>query len=95
MPDGPSPAALGDRVRNFLGRPNVVTIGTTGEDGAPHQAVAWFRLDPDGRILLNSRYPRRWPADLERDPRVSLAVLDGRDPMRWVGMSTDLSLTDR
>ena len=76
-----------DRIRAFLAAPNVVTIGTTGADGAPHQAVAWFRLDSDDRILLNSRYPRRWPADLQRDPRVSLAIQDAADPMRWVGLA--------
>ena len=83
----PAAAALSDRVRAFLQAPNVLTIGATGADGAPHQAVAWFRLDPDDRILLNSRYPRRWPADLQRDPRISLAVQDAADPMRWVGLS--------
>jgi PPOX class probable F420-dependent enzyme len=82
-----APAAIPDRVRAFLKAPNVVTIGTTGADGAPHQAVAWFRLEPNGRILLNSRPPRRWPADLQRDPRVSLAILDGTDQMRWVGLT--------
>ncbi len=82
-----APSALPDRVRAFLEAPNVVTIGTTGQDGAPHQAVAWYRLEPDDRILLNSRYPRRWPADLQRDPRVSLAVQDAADPMVWVGLS--------
>lgn len=78
---------LPDRVRAFLGAPNVVTIGTCGADGAPHQAVAWFRLDPDDRVLLNSRYPRRWPADLRRDPRVSLVIQDAADPARWVGLT--------
>ena len=83
----PAPAAIPDRVRAFLKAPNVVTIGTTGSDGAPHQAVAWFRLEPTGRILLNSRSPRRWPADLQRDPRVSLAIQDRNDQDRWVGIS--------
>jgi len=83
----PVPAAIPERIRTFLQAPNVATIGTIGADGAPHQAVAWFRLEPDGRILLNSRYPRRWPADLQRDPRISLAIQDAADPMRWVGLS--------
>jgi PPOX class probable F420-dependent enzyme len=80
-------AAIPDRIRAFLREPNVVTIGTTGADGEPHQAVAWFRLEPDDRILLNSRYPRRWPADLRRDPRISLAIQAAADPMGWVGLS--------
>ncbi len=85
--DLPAAVPLEDHLRTFLDAPHVVSIGTTGEDGAPHQAIAWYRLDPDDRILLNSRSPRRWPADLQRDGRVSLAVLDGDDSMRWVGLT--------
>ena len=55
-------------------------------DGEPHQAVIWFRLEPDGRILVNSRSPRRWPAELRRSGRGSLAVTDLEDPFRWVGL---------
>lgn len=83
----PDPVSLSDRIRDFLDEPHVASIGTTGEDGTPHQAIAWYRLDPDHRILLNSRAPRRWPADLLRDGRVSLAVLDGGDSLRWVGLT--------
>ena len=83
----PAAAPIPDSVRRFLEAPHVASVGTTGADGEPHQAIAWYRLDPDDRVLLNSRYPRRWPADLQRDPRVSLAVLDGQDSMRWVGIT--------
>lgn len=81
------PVHLSPRVRAFLAAVHAVTIGTSGSDGEPHQAVAWYRLDPDDRILLNSRWPRRWPTDLSRDGRCSLAILDEADPMRWVGLS--------
>lgn len=83
----PAPAHLSPRVRAFLEAVHPVTIGTTGPDGEPHQAVAWFRLESDDRILLNSRWPRRWPTDLSRDGRCSLAVLDGSDAMHWVGLA--------
>ncbi len=83
----PPAIPLPDHIRAFLDEPHVASIGTTGLDCNPHQAIAWYRLEPDGRILLNSRYPRRWPADLQRDGRVSLAVLDGGDAMRWVGLT--------
>lgn len=82
---GASP--LAPHVRAFLAAPRIVTIGTSGADGAPHQAAAWYRLEADDRILLNSRHPRRWPADLQRDGRVSLAILDAEDPLRWVGIT--------
>jgi PPOX class probable F420-dependent enzyme len=61
-------------------------LATTSADGEPHQAVIWYRLEPDGRILVNSRSPRRWPADLRRDGRASLAFTDLQDPFSWVGI---------
>ena len=84
--DLPPPAQLSDRVRQFLAGRLYPVLGTSGSDGEPHQAVIWFRLDPDERILVNSRSPRRWPDDLRRDGRASLAFTDLEDPFKWVGV---------
>ena len=84
--DLPPPAALSDAVRAFLEQPLYPSLATVGADGSPHQAVIWYRLDPDDRILVNSRAPRRWPDELRRAGRASLAVPDLDDPMRWVGL---------
>ena len=84
--DLPPPATLSDRVRSFLDRQLYPVLGTSGPDGEPHQAVIWYRLDPDGRILVNSRSPRRWPSELRRDGRASLAFTDLEDPFNWVGV---------
>lgn len=81
-----APQLLTARIRAFLAEPNYATLATAGADGEPHQALIWYRLDPDDRILVNSRSPRRWPTDLQRDERCSLAVTDIHDPMRWVGL---------
>jgi PPOX class probable F420-dependent enzyme len=85
----PSPTSidLSDPVRAFLDAPHFAVLATSGDDGAAHQAVIWYRLDPDGRILINSRSPRRWPSELQRNPRCSLAVFDEADPNRWVGLA--------
>jgi PPOX class probable F420-dependent enzyme len=85
--DLPGPAPLPDHVKEFLEQPHFATLATAAEDGAPHQAIIWYQLDPDGRVLVNSREGRRWPADLRRDPRLSLAVFYGVDPNRWVGIT--------
>ncbi|HET7182803.1 MAG TPA: pyridoxamine 5'-phosphate oxidase family protein [Candidatus Limnocylindrales bacterium] len=79
------PAELSERVRAFLDQPLYPTLATVGADGTPHQAVIWYRLEPDGRILVNSRSPRRWPDELRTAGRASLAFTDHDDPMRWVG----------
>jgi PPOX class probable F420-dependent enzyme len=88
--DVASPALISERARAFLAGPHYATLATVGDDGTPHQAVIWYRLDPDDRVLVNSRSPRRWPAELRRDARASLAVTDGADAMRWVGLQTVL-----
>ena len=81
------PGVLDDRFRRFLDVPRVAALATVAADGAPAQAVIWFRLDPDGTILVNSRLSRRWPTELLRSRRASLAVVDERDGMRWLGLS--------
>ena len=83
----PDTAVLSAAVREFLRQPFVVSIATVDPDGAPRQTVAWFRLDPDGRILLNSRTPRRWCTNLQRDGRLALSIVDDRDAYRWVGLT--------
>src|SRR4029078_4292676 len=74
-----SSISLTDRVRAFLDRPLFLSLATVDPDGAPRQAVIWYRLEDDGRILVNSRQGRRWPANLLRDGRVSLAITDPED----------------
>ena len=86
--DLPPPAPLPDHVREFLERPLYALIATVGAGRAPHQAVIWYRLDPDGRVLVNSRSPRRWPRELEQERQASLGFPDLDDPMRWVGLDT-------
>ena len=78
---------LTDRHRDFLRAPRYATLATVDPDGGPRQAVAWYDLAADDRILLNSRHGRRWPANLLRDGRVAIAVIDGANPEAWLGVT--------
>ncbi|MEX2184589.1 MAG: TIGR03618 family F420-dependent PPOX class oxidoreductase [Chloroflexota bacterium] len=77
---------LSDRLRTFLDDTHFAAIATLAEDGSPHQAVIWYTLDADD-LIINSAVGRRWPADLRRDPRLSVAITDHRDGYRWIGFS--------
>ncbi len=79
--------ALSPDVRAFLRLPLCATLATVDGDGSPRQAVIWFRLEDDDRVLLNSNAPRRWCTNLVRDPRAALSVIDPADPYRWVGLT--------
>lgn len=89
----PAGSTLPERVRIFLAADRFVTLGTVDPDGSPHQAVIWYRLDGD-EIVVNSKVGRRWPSNLERDSRVSLAVGDQDDGYRWVGLTGTATLID-
>lgn len=76
------------RVRQFLTeRPRWAAIATIDDDGAPRQTLTWFRIGDDDSLWVNSRWGRRWPANLQRDPRLAIAVPDLEDPDRWVGLT--------
>ncbi len=85
-PPSATGAAIPDHLRSFLAAPNYATLATAAHDGEPRTVVIWYVLDDDDRIVVNSLDGRRWPADLRRDPRCSLAVIDGADGERWVGI---------
>lgn len=80
-------SALSPRLLEFLstGR-HFASIATIDPDGAPRQAVIWYRMDGE-TIVVNSRVGRRWPSNLLRDPRISVAVTDREDGYRWVGIT--------
>ena len=79
---------LAGRVRAFLARPGqFATLATVDPDGAPRQAVIWYRLEPDGPLTINSADGRLWPANLRRDSRCGLVVADPADPYVFVALT--------
>ncbi len=91
-----APAPAPDRVLTFLDDIHFATIATLDPDGTPRQAVIWYTLDGND-IVLNSAVGRRWPANLQRDERVSIAITDRHDSYRWVGFNSRVSavITDQ
>jgi PPOX class probable F420-dependent enzyme len=86
---------LPESVRVFLAEPRFATISTIDPDGMPRNAVIWYLLEGD-ELVLNSAIGRRWPSNLERDPRLALSVVDATDGYRWVGLTGTVEIvTDR
>ena len=75
-----------DTQRAFLEQRLFAALATVDPDGSPRQAVIWYRLEPDGRIMINSRAGRRWPANLQGDGRVALAIT-ATDGYTWLGLT--------
>lgn len=79
---------LSERAREFLRPARFATIATINPDGSPHQAVVWYLLRDD-HLVLNSLVGRRWPANLRRDPRLSMVVEDGLDYIAMSGAAEE------
>lgn len=79
-------AKLTDGQARFLhDEPNVAVVAVLREDGSAHQTVVW--VDWDGEyVVLNLNTFRAKLDHLQRDPRVSILVIDRDDPFRWIGL---------
>ena len=65
-----------DDVRELLRKANPSVVATLRSDGAPVSVATWYLLEDDDRILLNMDDTRVRLGHLQRDPRVTLTVID-------------------
>lgn len=85
-------AVLTDEQARLFLEPNFATAGTLNPDGSAQLTIVW--IDWDGQfVLFNTAAGRAKPRNLERDPRVSVLVLDREDGYRWVAVRGAAELT--
>jgi PPOX class probable F420-dependent enzyme len=71
------------RAEELLKAKNFCHVSTLRADGSVQTAPVWIDVQ-DGRPVLNSAEGRAWPRNLERDPRVTLAVQNMENPYEYV-----------
>jgi PPOX class probable F420-dependent enzyme len=77
-------ASLNDsEVQKLLTEPNHAVVSTLNPDGSVLNTVAWIDLD-NGSVAVNSAKGRKWPGNLERDPRVTVLVYERGNPLNYV-----------
>ncbi len=77
-------ASLDDQaVRELLEQPNYAVASTLNDDGSILNTVVWIGAE-DGAVSVNSAVGRRWPTNLERDPRVTVLVIEAGNPYNYV-----------
>jgi PPOX class probable F420-dependent enzyme len=85
------PGLTADQAR-LLEEPNFATVATLNRDGSLQLSIVW--IDWDGKhVLFNTAAGRAKPRNLERDPQVSVLVLDRQDGYRWVAVRGTAELT--
>ncbi len=77
-------ATLSDpEVQALLEKPNYATIATLNKDGSLHSTVIWISGE-NGTVAVNSAVGRVWPANLQRDPHISIVVQETGNPYHFV-----------
>jgi len=82
MAGGKGSAALSPVVQQLAALPILVTVASKRPDGSVQLNPVWFELK-DGFIWLNSNTNRAWPKNLQRDPDVTMLLVDPKTPDRY------------
>jgi PPOX class probable F420-dependent enzyme len=80
-------AALTPAVRAFLRVPRYAVIATINESGMPQLTAIWYELQGD-QVLMNTAAGRLKHRNLQRDPRLSLCIVDGERYVTLYGRAT-------
>ena len=72
-------AELRESARRKFERPNLAFVATVMEDGSPQVTPVWIALE-NGYITFNTAVGRLKVKNMQRDPRVAIAVADRDDP---------------
>ena len=73
---------LTDDIAALLKRRAICYLATTMPDGSPQLTLTW--ADTDGEhVLINTVVGHQTTRNVERDPRVSVALSDPSDPTRY------------
>ena len=70
---------------DLLRKPSLCLVTTLMPDGSPQITQTW--VDTDGEhVIINSVQTHQKVKNVERDPRVAVAVCDASDPSRYYGV---------
>ncbi len=76
-------ATIDSRAEKLLKAKNFCHVATLRADGTVHGVPVWVDVQ-DGRPVVNSAEGRSWVRNLERDPRVTLTVLNFENPYEYL-----------
>ena len=76
------PTQLSKKFQDFAQEVMPAMLGTTRKDGSVQINPVWYEFK-DGSLWINGGKNRGWFKHLQRDPRVTLLLIDPKDMFRW------------
>lgn len=74
---------INEGVKTLAQGPNFAALTTLGKDGQPTTHIMWVDSD-DEHLLINTEIHRAKFRNIERDPRVAIAIWNAKDPYKYV-----------
>ena len=72
---------------DLLERPLFAHLATVRPDGAPQATPMWFLWDPSDQVIKLTHTRERYNyRNIQREPRVSLSIVDPEVPYRYLSM---------
>ena len=68
---------------DLLTGPYFAVLTTIASNGQPENTVVWCSWDGE-HVLVNTANGRRKPANVRRNPKVALTVIDPQNAFRWI-----------
>ncbi|HXM53501.1 MAG TPA: pyridoxamine 5'-phosphate oxidase family protein [Candidatus Binatus sp.] len=73
---------LSKKMQDFTQEVFPAIIGTNRKDGSVEIVPVWFE-QKDGSFWINGGTNRGWFKHLQRDPRITLLLIDPKEMFRW------------
>ena len=85
-------ATLSDRLKSLLDSKVFIVVGTVQPDGSPQMSPVWVKRDGE-QLLFSTTADRRQKLNLDRDPRVTVVVMDPEQPYEYAEIRGTAELT--
>ncbi|GGW14674.1 hypothetical protein GCM10018980_63610 [Streptomyces capoamus] len=85
-------AVLSDRLKSVLDGKVFIVVGTVQPDGSPQLSPVWVLRDGDD-LLFSTTVDRRKYLNLDRDPRVTVVVLNPDEPYEYAEIRGTAEMT--
>ncbi|RRQ76970.1 PPOX class F420-dependent enzyme [Streptomyces griseofuscus] len=85
-------ATLSDRLKSLLDSKVFIVVGTVQPDGSPQMSPVWVKRDGE-QLLFSTTADRRKKLNLDRDPRVTVVVMDPEQPYEYAEIRGTAELT--
>ncbi|MFJ6667900.1 PPOX class F420-dependent oxidoreductase [Streptomyces sp. NPDC091383] len=85
-------AALSDRLKSLLDGKVFIVVGTVQPDGSPQMSPVWVKRDGE-HLLFSTTVDRRKKLNLDRDPRVTVVVMNPDEPYAYAEIRGTAELT--